>query len=175
MLPVPSYYYNGKKTRPDDEPHLRVSADIHPTTFYNVREILRMMQRERTRNTSLEKAREDKKRSNPDNADPDNGKKRVTIRDALSEIDMFQTEHLKLREFVQTQQRLIGNLHKRVKWLESTLSCHLQMDGSSAPSVESISSAVQSLGSLKDEIEEVPEEKCTCCLKVISVCKCFDD
>lgn len=192
MLPVPAYYYNGKKTRPDETPHLRVSKDIDYRTAINIRETLRMMERERNRNDALEKykkEREDKKASYPAKPDkkrsaPDSGPdKRVTIRDALAEIDMFQTEHLKLREQVALQQRLIGNLHKRLKWTENLITEHLSMNSSngtsSVPSAEVITSAVSSLASLRDDIEEIPltqadPEKCTCCYKIIKDCKCFD-
>src|SRR5829696_1754827 len=86
-----------------DLPNLKVGLDIDHRTRIHLINILRDMQANRyTKNEALEKnkkERDDKKRSRPDNG-PD---KRVTIRDTLAEIDMFQTEHLKLREFVQKQ------------------------------------------------------------------------
>lgn len=148
------------------------------------------MERSRHRNEALEKYKkeredknasypersQDKKRSHPDNDNPDKSK-RVTIRDAIAEIDMFQTEHLKLREEVNLQKRLLGHLHKRLKMLEQKFENHVSMDGSSAPSAEVIGSALLSLSStpsLKDDIEEV-EKMCLACNKAVSLCKCFDD
>jgi len=166
-----------------DLPNLKVGLDIDHRTRIHLINILRDMQANRyTKNEALEKnkkERDDKKRSRPDNG-PD---KRVTIRDTLAEIDMFQTEHLKLREFVQKQQQLIANLHKRLKTVEALLTSHLQMDGSPAPSADVISSAILSTSaslesrgsaSLKDDIEEV-DKMCLACNKVVRNCKCFDD
>ena len=178
-----------------DLPVINVSRDIDHRTRIHLIHLLRDMQANRyTKNEALEKYKkeredkkasypepaQDKKRYHPDNADPDKGqKKRVTVRDALSEIDMFQTEHLNLRKEVDLQKRLIGNLHRRLKELETKFNNHISMDGSSADAA-SIGSALLSLSSNqldptpKDDIEEV-EKMCLACNKAVSLCKCFDD
>jgi hypothetical protein len=177
-----------------DLPAIRVLKDTHPETQRVVINILRDMQANRySKNEALEKykkEREAKKASNPEHAQdkkrsrPD---KSVQIPDLTGEITMFQEEHLKLQNQVALQQRLIGNLHKRVKQLESTLASHLEMGGPPAPSVEDITSAILLTSNSVESISEcsttpVPSQKdeecsqiCLACNKKQSICKCFDD
>lgn len=169
MLPVPQYYYNGKKTRPDEEPHLRVPKDINPKTALHLRSILGDMDRSRKRNDALEEA--SVKRSKPQEP-------RVTVKEAMSEIQMFQDEHLKLQKEHHLLKKMVLNLERRLSHTEHLLGTMLQ-DGS-ALAAEGIMSLNKSTSS--SEILLVTqsldsngvEERCTCCEKPLSVCKCFD-
>jgi len=167
MLPVPSYYYNGKKTRPDEEPHLRVPKDIHPETALKLREQLREMEKDRKRNSSLEEAREE-------------GKRRITVKDVMSEQQMFQEEHLKLQREHHLLKKCVLNVEKRLKILEETLAAHLEMRTTGGSALLAPAIGLQLLsGSTSGESVTVTQSQkddviCTICGKLEESCKCWD-
>lgn len=144
------------------EPHLWVPKDIHPEIASNLINLFREMEKERHKNTSLEKAKADKKDSPP-------SKKRISASDVMSEQQMFQEELLKLVErigMMEARQRKIIHV---LNQLQARFHEHVSLDSSGVTPAASITSSVGE--SVPEEVEKI----CLACNKVVRDCKCFED
>lgn len=113
------------------QPHIWVAKDIHPLTALNIRKILQDMNEERNKNYSLEKAREDKKRSASQTTDEER-KKRITAAMVMSEQQMFQEEHLKLQQEVSLLRSQMNKAIRVLNSLQARFQEHISLDSSSA-------------------------------------------
>lgn len=161
-----------------NEPHIWVPKDINPKTALHLQSILRDMDRSRKRNDSLEEA--SVKRSKPQEP-------RVTVKEAMSEIQMFQEEHLKLQKEHHLLKKMVLNLEKRLSQTENLLQrCIDNPDlfALAAAGTTSLRSSTQTCEILRvtpSLDSNVDEAICTCCGKLVDGplkhqnCKCFDD
>lgn len=148
------------------EPHLWVPKDIHPEIASNLINLFREMEKERHKNTSLEKAKADKKDSPP-------SKKRISASDVMSEQQMFQEELLKLVERVGRVEARQNKMIRVLNSLQQRFQEHVSADLPSATPVESITSSL-GIGDTTTDQQD-PDKICLACNKLVRDCKCFDD
>jgi predicted nucleic acid-binding Zn-ribbon protein len=150
------------------ESGIKVLKDTNPNVLVHIQSIMAEMKKEKYINRKLEAARD--KRKEPEIV-YDGTKKKVTVKDVMSEQQMFQEEHLKLqREHHQLKKHCLS-LEKRLEHLEGRMAEHLD-DFAFATRVES---TISSLGVTQTpEVTDMTIERCTCCLLPVTDCKCFD-
>lgn len=149
-------------TRPEFyEPHIWTLTDINHETRIHLVNLLRDMEKNRHKNAALaayKEEREGKKRPAPIDDEQTEGPtpapKRVTIKEVMSEQQMFQEEHLKLAREHHQLKKIVLSLNSRLSVLEDRIKEHLD-DTAFALRVEN---TISSLGVTQTpELEDASE------------------
>lgn len=150
------------------EPHLWVPKDIHPEIASNLINLFREMEKERHKNTSLEKTKADKKDSPP-------SKKRISAADVMSEQEMFQEELLKVVERIGRVEARQNKIIRVLNGLQQRFQEHISLDLPGATDVTPTISLTGSQDSSSPMKEICTDKTCLACNKVVRDCKCFED